>query len=113
MMLRKQLTEIQQNIAKIERNCKHRIVEVGAEPKYGWNGDAVCEDCNTSFGWWCSDSPDHRCHYFTHEVEAYLIKARAVELVDGTEHILHEYDGDTEYETDDDCVFCHMPDERK
>lgn len=113
MMLRKQLTEIQQNIAKIESNCKHSIKQVGATPKYKHEGFASCENCDRDFGWWCPDSPDHTCHYYTVIVEGFLITARAVELVNGTEHILYDYDGDPEYETDDDCVFCHEPDERK
>ncbi len=112
-MLRKKLTEIQQKIWKIERNCKHNIEQVGANPKFNCEGFAECQDCNSHFGWWCPNSPDHICHYFTHEVEAFLIKARAVELVDGAEHIIHDYQGDPEYETDDVCVFCHEHEERK
>ena len=112
-MLRKKMVEIQQKIAKIETNCKHVIVEVGAEPKYGWNGSAVCEDCNTSFGWWCPTSPDHTCYYYTHEAAGYLLTSRFIVLRDGTDFILRDYKGDPEYENDDDCVFCHEPDERK
>jgi hypothetical protein len=112
-MLRKKLVEIQQKIGKIESNCKHVLVQVHANPKYDDNGSARCENCDRYFSWWCPDSPDHACHYITHEVEGYLLTARAVELVDGTEHILHDYEGDPEYENDDGCVFCHEPDERK
>lgn len=112
-MLRTQLAEIQQKIGEIKRNCKHIIIEVGAEPQYGWHGSALCEDCDVDFGWWCPNSPDHVCHYITHEIEGYLLTARAVELVDGTEHIIHDYQGDPEYENYDNCVFCHDPDERE
>ena len=111
--LRKQLAEIQKQIREIERNCKHVIVQVGAAPKYNDEGSAVCEDCGTWFGWWCPDSPDHTCHYHSYEIEAYLLTARAVELIDGDEHIFYDYKGDPQYETDDECLFCGDPDERK
>lgn len=112
-MLRKQLVEIQQKIGGIENNCQHVVVHVHAKSEYGWNGSARCENCDRYLSWWCPDSPDHTCHYHTHEVEAFLLKARAVELIDGTEYIIHDYEGDPKYENDDDCVFCHEPDERK
>ena len=112
-ILRKQEIEIRQKIAKIENRCKHNIIHINPFPHVGENGSAACEDCNIEFGWWCPDSPDHVCHYHTHEVEGYLLTARAVELVDDTEYIIHDYQGDLKYENADDCVFCHEPDERK
>lgn len=112
-MLRRDLVEIQQKIGNIESNCKHNLIQFGAEPKFNHEGSARCEDCDRYFGWWCPKSPDNMCHYHTYKVEGFLLTARAVELVDGTEHILEDYDGEPRFETDDDCLFCHDPDERK
>lgn len=112
-MLRNDLIKIQQNIGKIESNCKHKLIQFGATPKFKHEGSAKCEDCDRFFGWWCPNSPDKMCHYQTYEIQGFLLNARAVELVDGTEHIIYNYDVNPEYENDDDCLFCHEPDERK
>lgn len=106
-MLEDQHLAITLKIMEIKADCKHTIVQTKSY------GGAYCKDCNTNYGWWCPDSPDHLCHYHTHEVEGYLLTARAVELVDDTEYIIHDYQGDPKYENADDCVFCHEPDERK
>lgn len=109
-MLKNQLVEIQRKISEINDNCHHTIIEVGAQPEYGWHGDATCEDCDTHFGWWCPVSPDHTCYYHTEEIG----KERGVTLHNGQNHIFQEYDlADVEYETEDNCLFCHDPDERK
>ena len=112
-MLRDELMKIQQKIGHIESNCKHKLVQTHANPKYNDEGSARCEDCDRDFGWWCPKSPDNSCHYQTYEIEGFLLTGRAVELIDGTEHIIYNYDLDPEYENDDDCLFCHDPDERK
>jgi ribonuclease HI len=77
-------------------SCKHVIVEKG--------DSAYCALCSDHFGWYCPDSPDHSCHYFSH--------AGKVELSDGTlvDKPANDYDG---YETDDMCLFCGDPQERK
>ncbi len=104
-MLTDKLAEIQKKIYDIKSNCRH-IIELKFD-------QAWCGDCNQYFGWWCPDSPDNTCYYHTYEVDAYLLTSRMVTLIDGTEHILRDYEGDPKYESDDDCVFCHDPEERK
>lgn len=65
---------------------------------------AVCVDCRHDFGWRCKVSPDGVCHYFSEEGQ--------VELIDGRKVPIPE-DHDPNYETDDGCIFCGHPDERK
>ena len=70
---------------------------------------AVCTQCNKYYGWRCKKSPDGVCHYFTQP------KGKSVPLIDGT------YDNkkfktknyNQEYETEDLCLYCGHPDERK
>lgn len=54
-ILKRQLVNITKQIADIKDNCRHTVVERDEV--------AYCEDCETDFGWWCPDSPDHFCHY--------------------------------------------------
>ena len=73
--------------------------------RYGYEdwGSAQCK-CGKYHGWYCPKSPDHRCYYFT--------QAGKVLMKDGTlEDPPPEHD--TDYESDDWCVFCGSPDERK
>lgn len=48
-------------------------------------GSAVCLHCDRRFGWWCPASPTHKCNY---------------KQPDGTYN-------------EDNCTYCHNPDERK
>lgn len=100
-MLKLQLIRTGKKIADIKDACRHIIVDR--------HDSAWCEDCETHFGWWCPDSPDHLCQYFSYDKNG----TRAVMLRDGTEHIFQEYKNDPNYESDDDCLFCGSPDERK
>lgn len=76
---------------------------------YFGEGYAWCEVCGEHFGWYCPKSPDHGCHYFSDN--------GIVTLNDGTtmqcppDEDGEPYSGD--YETDDCCIFCGAPNERK
>ena len=59
-------------------------------------------------GWWCDKSPDNSCYYYSDEKDG----SRIVELCNGTEVALPK-ELDPEYETDDCCLFCGEPEERK
>lgn len=60
-------------------------------------------------GWYCPGSPDQECHYYTLEDE----NGYYTEMRDGSKvYMPKEYDN-KDYETDDDCLFCHQPEERK
>jgi len=84
--------------------CPHEIVQEGS-----WGG-ARCAICDQDFGWYCPDSPDHACHYFTEsdDLGYYVV------LNDGTVYRFPERtDTDKRCETDDSCLFCGHPEERK
>jgi len=88
-------------------NCKKEKCKCKGE----WgSGFAKCKKCKDDLGWYCKSSPDHRCYYFT-EVEDETGRLY-VELLDGSRSYMKK-DHEQEYETDDCCLFCTLPDERK
>lgn len=58
---------------------------------------------------YCPDSPDHVCHYFT---EKNSVVAGKVALIPAG-FALPTQEIDPERETEDSCLFCGNPDERK
>jgi hypothetical protein len=77
------------------------------------NESAVCYNCGSyRFGWYCKDSPDNECHYFSEELEESKF---TIELRDGSRfQLANDYSKKSqEYESDDDCLFCGNPEERK
>ena len=90
--------------------CYHEIA------KRGVYGGAVCVKCDNlvgldmaiSFGWYCPESPDHTCHYFSKFDKA---GNKYVNSINGEKIILKGRN--VVYETRDSCLFCGDPDERK
>jgi len=93
-----ELLELAQIIqSRLIESCPHEIFQ---------HGDSVyCNICKKDFGWWCPDSPDHTCHYFSMD--------GMVELLDGTTIERPKGAIDPQYETEDQCLFCGQPEERK
>lgn len=85
---------------RIKRSCQHNLVESSY-------GSADCNICGEDLGWYCPDSPDHTCYYSSNHATG------MIELRNGTEVKVPDPDHDPSYETYDDCLFCHQPDERK
>lgn len=67
------------------------------------NDTAYCSICNEYFNWFCEESPDNTCHYYS--------KNNQITLINKTTYTLKDYNND--YETDDCCIFCGQPNERK
>jgi len=73
----------------LQKACPHEII---VPPNFyeklkedQWHSaSAICKGCDTHFGWFCPNSPDHICNY---------------------KHESGRYDGI--------CRYCGMPDERK
>lgn len=65
---------------------------------------AKCLTCGNYHGWRCKKSPDGVCHYFSKDGKVALLGNRECDIP--PEH-------DDKYETDDCCIFCDMPEERK
>jgi transcription elongation factor Elf1 len=95
--------------------CPHRFPPLTkSELKDKWfSASARCDVCGKSFGWRCNASPDETCHYYSQEIDG----VRVIELIDGrlvpVSEIPNLADHDPESETDDYCIFCGQPDERK
>ncbi len=93
-------------VADLKATCKHEFKPL--TPKQladKWMSEgAHCLICNEGFGWRCKESPDGVCHYFTEDGK--------VELITG-ELVSPPPEHDVEYESDDDCLWCGLPDERK
>lgn len=81
---------------KLIKCCPHNIVDK--------HESAVCTICEEDFGWFCPDSPDSICHYYSTNKQVKLKNGQIYQLPD---------DHDSRYETSDDCLFCHAPQERK
>jgi len=78
------------------KQCPHEIIQEGSL--------ARCSICGMYFNWYCQESPDHVCHYYS--------RNELIELVDGSA-IPVSKNHDPDNETDDECMFCHLPEERK
>jgi hypothetical protein len=63
------------------------------------------EDSEIDHGWDCPESPDKKCHYFTNEAGKVVLK-KGVEVDPPQGH-------DSDNESDDWCIFCGAPEERK
>ena len=56
-----------------------------------------CLICGEWLGHWCPDSPDHTCYYYGIHEGGYNPYGSSEE----------------EYYDEDDCIYCHEPEERK
>lgn len=93
---RKNIKEAQKELDNLLCSCTHKIVNK--------HNSAFCIICDSWFGWFCDESPDHSCHYFSENGK--------VKLNDGTLVDIPE-DHDVDYENEDECIFCGQPEERK
>lgn len=102
--------ESQKKFQKLLKSCPH---DINVPTRFDGSQSAYCKICGIDFGWYCPESPDHACHYFSTEREG----VRGVELIDSTFCTdvpeLNDPDHDPDYETDDSCLFCYDPEERK
>lgn len=79
--------------------CEHNIV--GKIDSY-----AKCDICQENFGWFCPQSPDHVCHYYTDNETGLIVLRNGDTVKPAPDH-------DSRYETHDECLFCGSPDERR
>lgn len=76
---------------------------------------AICAICDEDLGWWCDESPDNTCHYFT-EVDPIDDQPTAiVKLLNNSDHVLTDAFNlkNLNFQTMDRCLFCGEPEERK
>jgi hypothetical protein len=94
------------DLSELIGQCNHSnaVIFNNQQALDGGYASAICTVCNRNFGWYCPDSPDHVCHYYSQDGK--------ITLVDGTEIPVPE-GHDKIGESDDWCIFCGEPDERK
>lgn len=95
-ILRKKLDEQKQAYYALKNECIHLIVK--------FHDSAVCKICNIDFGWYCPDSPDNTCYYYTDNGKIELRNGEKVDLP-----VNHSIGN----ESDDWCIYCGNPNERK
>lgn len=133
------LEEERERLAVAKRHCPHLVYRVGwmpttkSDPEDSECDCVSCAICGSEFGWWCPASPDHICHYFT------IGSSRGTPNMSGCFEddtpgicgkvmlLSREFvtppgymDNDQvplarmqQFETDDRCLFCGSPRERK
>ncbi len=95
--------EFRNAINQIKSRCQHVIDKTKSD-------GTKCKICEESFGWYCPDSEDHSCHYFTEHDE--VKDLFYVEMINKSKHYMDKmYSGVDE--TEDTCLFCGDPEERK
>lgn len=108
------IIDLQKQLREAVEKCPHVFTELAqAEWDDKWFSEsAQCLICNSYFGWRCKISPDQNCHYYTEQDGPNGL--RYVTLINGQKHYLPlPSNYDNQWETDDSCLFCGMPDERK
>jgi hypothetical protein len=100
------ITHHQDELEKLLAECEHtlNILKPKDLDDEWMSVGAHCTTCGASFGWRCKQSPDGVCHYYSEDGQIELINGNKIPVTP---------DHDSEYETDDCCLFCGMPDERK
>lgn len=122
---REDYKNIRLKLDKLEETCNHKILPLTPKQKEllkeddpeSWDYDeAHCIICRSYFGWRCPDSPDGACHYYTN-CDADSSKVGGpyyVVLINREEYIIENYEySDAVNESDDWCIFCGAPQERK
>lgn len=100
------IKELRDEASRLADECPHEFRPLAPkELAVEWMSvGSYCQGCGQSFGWRCKESPDGVCHYFSED--------GMVELINGNK-VSVPANHDADYETDDCCIFCGMPDERK
>jgi hypothetical protein len=97
---------------KINGKCYHEIVEAPGD-----YGGSICKVCGYRRfeEWYCPDSPDHICHYRSEfdlgKRLRYVISVNR-EKIYLTKKYTKDFGQDMR-ESDDWCIFCGNPEERK
>ena len=83
--------------------CLHKVLAF-------LDGSARCEMCGEHLGWYCKDSPDRLCHYYTDAAEG--SKTRVFRDLGGS---YWEMWKDYNWQSEDGqlCIFCRKPKIRK
>lgn len=95
--LKVQVRDLQQQLAAAKAACRHTDMQKVGE-------GVKCNQCGEWFGWYCPKSEDFVCHYESRDKKVTLIDGERVDVPEGH---------DPKNESDDYCIFCGSPQERK
>ncbi len=101
-LLRRDLRIHRKQVELLENQCEHPIDKSGET--------AYCRVCGRDFGWWCPESPDNTCHYFS---TACTDAGIFVEMFDMQPRVQLASTHIVDHETEDKCIFCGKPEERQ
>lgn len=87
---------VSQQFYDLSKKCEHVIGKS--------HDSANCKICDQHFGWWCPESKDNTCHYFSENGFVTLINGEKVPVPPGHNEDCENYDC---------CIFCGDPEERK
>lgn len=108
----KKLDGIKVAIDILKKQYRDNLAECPHAIAYEADGSSWCEVCGTDFGWHCPSSPDHCCHYFSERVAPGM--EPFVKLNNGgVAYLSSDHYENQAYESDDVCLFCGDPNERK
>ena len=100
----------------MKKDCPHAI-SYSVNTRWG-QGECWCTICGTDFGHYCPDSPDHACHYYTEDglhvkLNTGEVIQKPIEPIDPEWNPVTVRQDCRKWETDDCCLFCGAPRERK
>ena len=98
---KERIAEIKDELSKLELECTHEITND--------NDNARCTICDHEYGWYCPSSPDYSCYYFSSRRK----EQNVIDMLDGSEFIIVNPDHNPDLESEDQCLFCGLPQERK
>lgn len=102
---------VKYQIKEIKKHCPHQLTEFKLTND---SSIAKCEQCDSELGWWCPDSPDRICHYYTEMGKDDFEGRRVVELYNKTQvQYAHKPGQSIDSESEDACLYCGKPTKRK
>lgn len=118
---RRKIRTARRDLEELTKTCPHVMETVKEQSTYSTTIEVKCKVCGTvqahDHGWTCEKSPDGICHYYT---DTDRDGVRCVVLTDGTmDHNFprteegSNWEWHPDYETDDMCLYCGEPEERK
>ena len=104
-----EISAAQQKKTSLIHSCNHCFPEIDRKRDSDFRTEqlsynAYCLICNSRFGHLCLESPDKVCHYYSKNGQVELVDKTFAQVPPGH---------DAKFETDDCCIFCGWPEERK
>lgn len=84
------------------------------KPRIQHGESGQCPECRGYVGgWWCPKSPDNSCYYHSEPIVKNGSESVNVVVLENGEHVELPRTHNPDNESEDWCIFCGAPDERK